>query len=170
MCMEPVGEGAIRVTTGRSDIEMEGPGEAAVASDAWAAPLSMRARARPSLAAARDWLAGQAARQADRWTLWTPVALGLGAALYFVLPNEPQSWLALVCAVLVVGLLALAARHGGARAVTAAVVLMACAIGGFGVAKLRTDRVKAPIAPADSQPQRLEGWVVDVAAPGAAAD
>jgi len=127
----------------------------------------MRARARPSLAAARDWLAGQAARQADRWTLWTPVALGLGAALYFVLPNEPQSWLALVCAVLVVALLALAARHGGARAVTAAVVLMACAIGGFGVAKLRTDRVKAPIAPADSQPQRLEGWVVDVAAPGA---
>jgi len=146
---------------------MEGPGEAAVASDAWAAPLSTRSRARPSLVAARAWLASQAARQADRWTLWTPVALGLGAALYFNLPNEPQSWIALACAVLVVALLALAGRHGGARGVTAAVVLMACAIGGFGVAKLRTDRVKAPIAPAGGEPQRLEGWVVDVAAPGA---
>ncbi|MGH6908955.1 MAG: ComEC/Rec2 family competence protein, partial [Phenylobacterium sp.] len=155
------------MTTGRSDIEVEGPGEAAVASNAWAAPLSTRFRARPSLAAARAWLEGQVARQADRWTLWTPVALGLGAALYFTLPSEPQSWIALVCAVLVVALLALAARHGGARGVTAAVVLMACAIGGFGVAKLRTDRVKAPIAPAGGEPQRLEGWVVDVAAPGA---
>jgi competence protein ComEC len=138
-----------------------------MASDAWAAPLSTRARARPSLASARDWFAAQAARQADRWTLWTPVTLGLGAALYFSLPNEPQTWLALVCAVLVVVLLTLAARHGGARGVTAAIVLLACAIGGFGMAKLRTDRVKAPIAPADSTPQRLEGWVVDVAAPGA---
>jgi competence protein ComEC len=138
-----------------------------MASDAWAAPLSTRSRARPSLAAAWAWLARQAARQADRWTLWTPVALGLGAAVYFSLPNEPQSWIALVCAVLVAALLVVAARHGGARGVTAVIVLMACAIGGFGVAKLRTDRVKAPIAPAGSEPQRLEGWVVDVAAPGA---
>ena len=138
-----------------------------MASDAWAAPLSTRPRARPSLAAAWDWLGAQTARQADRWTLWTPVALGLGAALYFALPNEPQAWLALVCAVLVVALLVFAGRHSGARRVTAGIVLMACAIGGFGVAKLRTDRVKAPIAPADSQPQRVEGWVVDVAAPGA---
>src|SRR5678815_3913698 len=112
MCMEPVGEGAIRVTTGRSDIEVEGPGEAAVASDAWAAPLSTRSRARPSLAAARAWLESQAARQADRWTLWTPVALGLGAALYFTLPSEPQSWIVPLCAALVAGLLVLAARHG----------------------------------------------------------
>src|SRR4051794_37845262 len=130
MCMEPVGEGAIRVTTGRSDIELEGPGEAAMASDAWAAPLSTRARARPSVAALSSWLAVQAARQADRWTLWTPVALGLGAASYFSLPGEPQSWIVLVCAVLAAALLVLAGRHGGARGVTAALVLLACATGG----------------------------------------
>src|SRR5258705_729296 len=126
MCIEPVGEGAIRVTTGRSDIEVQGPGEAAAPS-AWAAPLSTRPGARPSLGAARDWFAAQAARQADRWTLWTPVALGLGAALYFVLPREPQAWVALICALAVAGLLVLAARHGGGRGVTAAVVLAACA-------------------------------------------
>jgi competence protein ComEC len=94
------------------------------------------------------------------------VALGLGAALYFVLPREPQSWVAAACAIAVAALLAVAARQGGPRGVTMAIVLLACAVGGFGMAKLRTDRVKAPIAPAGAAPQRLEGWVVDVASPG----
>src|SRR4051794_24010042 len=92
MCMAPVGEGAIRVTTGLSDIEIEGPGEAA-APDAWAAPLSTRSPARPSLGGAWRWLGKQAERQAERWTLWTPVAFGCGAALYFALLREPQTWI-----------------------------------------------------------------------------
>jgi competence protein ComEC len=113
-----------------------------------------------------EWLARQAARQSDRWTLWTPVSLGLGSALYFSLPREPQSWTALVCGLTVLALLTLAMRHSGPRGFTAALVLVTCAIGGFGVAKLRTDQVKTPVAPAGSQPQRLEGWVLDVASPG----
>lgn len=113
-----------------------------------------------------DWLAAQAARQADRWTLWTPVAFGLGAALYFALPREPQAWVGLLCVAAAAALLVVAARHGAGRGVTAAVVLLACAVGGLGAAKLRTESVKAPIAPAGGDPQRLEGWVVDVAAPG----
>ncbi|MDB5425079.1 MAG: ComEC/Rec2 family protein, partial [Phenylobacterium sp.] len=144
---------------------MEGPGEAA-ASGAWAAPLSTRPRARPSLAAARDWLLVQATRQADRWTLWTPIALGLGSALYFILRREPQAWVALACVLAAAGLLIVATRRGGARGMTAVIVLSACAIGGFGVAKLRTEAVRGPVAPADAKPERLEGWVVDVASPG----
>jgi competence protein ComEC len=89
-----VGEGAIRVTTGLSDIEIEEPGEAA-ATDAGAAPLSTRAKARPSLADAVSWPGEQAARQADRWTLWTPVALGCGAGSYFARLREPQAWVGL---------------------------------------------------------------------------
>src|ERR1700744_4744128 len=50
MCMAPVGEGAIRVTTGLSDIEVREP-EAAAAAKAEAAPLSTPPSARPSLAA-----------------------------------------------------------------------------------------------------------------------
>src|SRR4051812_11052494 len=94
MCIAPVGEGAIRVTTGVSDIEVEGPGEAA-APGARAAPLSTRVPARPRLAGARGWLADQARAQADRWTLWTPVAFGCGAAAYFALLREPQTWVAI---------------------------------------------------------------------------
>src|SRR4051812_43145527 len=92
MCMAPVGEGAIRGTTGLSDIEIEEPGEAG-APNAWAAPLSTRAPARPSLGGAWAWFGEQALRQADRWTLWTPVAFGCGAAAYFALLREPQVWI-----------------------------------------------------------------------------
>ncbi len=144
---------------------MEGPGEAA-ASGAWAAPLSTQVPARPSLADARAWLGAQVSRQGERWMLWNPVALGLGSALYFVLLREPQPWVALACVVGSVLLLILAARHGGTRGVSAAVVLTACAVGGFGAAKLRTEAVRGPVAPAAGKPERLEGWVMDVASPG----
>jgi competence protein ComEC len=109
---------------------------------------------------------GQAVRQGGRWTLWTPVSLGLGAALYFVLPREPQLWIAYAGAALAVALLVAASRWPGARILTAVLVLLACGIGGFAVAKLRTEHVKAPIAPLKGPPARLEGWVMDIASPG----
>jgi competence protein ComEC len=46
------------------------------------------------------------------------------------------------------------------------VLLVASGLAGFGLAKIRVERVKAPIAETSSAPQRLEGWVVDVASPG----
>jgi competence protein ComEC len=163
--MAPVGEGAIRVTTGLSDIEIEGPGEAA-APGARAAPLSTRVPARPSLGGAGTWLGEQVARQADRWTLWTPVAFGCGATAYFALLREPQTWVGVVgLAVAGVAMLA-AGRWSRSRAVTAAVVLLACVAAGFSMAKLRTEGARAPVAGAQASPQRLEGWVLDIASPG----
>jgi competence protein ComEC len=126
----------------------------------------MRLRGRPSLGAARTWLVAQAERQADRWTLWTPVAFGLGAAAYFSLLREPQAWVAWVGLAVVAALLTAAGRWSTGRPMTTVLVLTACLVGGFSAAKVRTERVKAPVAPAGSTPQRLEGWVVDVAAPG----
>jgi len=162
----PVGEGAIRVTTGRSGIEVEGSGEAATQRAAWAARLSTRIRQRPSAGETWAWLARQAARQGERWTLWTPVALGGGSALYFALPREPQAWLAWLTAAGALALLIGAARWRGGPAATAAMVLLACGIGGFAAAKLRTDHVRSPTAPLKGPPERLEGWVVDIASPG----
>lgn len=94
------------------------------------------------------------------------MALGCGAGLYFALPREPQAWVGLAGAGLTIALLAVAARWRPARPVTAALVLLACAIGGFSVAKLRTDHVRSPTAPAKGPPAWLEGWVVDIASPG----
>jgi competence protein ComEC len=94
------------------------------------------------------------------------VAFGCGAALYFALLREPQAWVALAGVAVAGALLLGANRRSPSRAVTAALVIVACALGGFSMAKLRSDHVKAPIAPAQSRPERLEGWVVDVISPG----
>ncbi|RAK56344.1 ComEC/Rec2 family competence protein [Phenylobacterium soli] len=166
----PVGEGAIRVTTGReselADIDCAGSGEAAAHDRAWAAPLSTRIRTLPSAREIATWLARQLTRQAERWSLWTPVSLGLGSGLYFTLPREPQVWLAWLGAAMVGALLLLASRWRPNRGVTAALVLAACAIGGFSAAKLRTEHVKAPLAPTKGPPVRIEGWVLDISSPG----
>ncbi|WP_243626053.1 ComEC/Rec2 family competence protein [Phenylobacterium hankyongense] len=113
----------------------------------------------------RAWLVEQAGLQADRWTLWTPVAFGIGSAFYFALLREPQVWVAWGCGVAAVALLT-GAAWSHRRALTLGLVLAACLIAGFAMGKIRTERVKAPVAPAGAAPQRLEGWVVDVAAPG----
>jgi len=170
MCIEPVGEGAIRVTTGRpdfggADIDTVGLDEAAPAGGGRAAPLSTWIRPPSTLGEPARWLTRQIADQGARWKLWTPVAFGGGAAVYFALPREPQAWLAWASLALAGLLLVLARRLGGALAAAAA-VLTACGIAGFGAAKVRVERVKAPVAVETAAPQRLQGWVLDVAAPG----
>ena len=155
----PVGEGAIRVRTGRSGIELE-------TVEGAGAPLSTRLWRAPSPGAAAGWLADQVEAQTDRWTLWTPVALGLGCALYFVLPREPEVWVAWLTLAGCAALLAASMRWRWSRSLTVALVLSACALGGFSVAKLRERAVQAPVAPPLDRPQRFEGWVVDVAQPG----
>lgn len=93
------------------------------------------------------------------------MAFGGGAAVYFALPREPQAWLAWI--LLGLGVLMLSgARRLASPLATAAAVLAACGLAGFGVAKLRIEQVKAPIAVEAAGPQRLEGWVLDVASPG----
>jgi competence protein ComEC len=163
--MAPVGEGAIRVTTGLSDIEVEKPGEAA-ALDAGAAPLSTGVQERPSPAALGDWLVDQLRRQADRWRLWAPVAFGSGAAIYFAMPREPQAWVGLAGAVIAGVILLAANRWSPARAMTVIAVLLACLLGGFSMAKLRTEAARAPVAGGEARPQRMQGWVMDIVGPG----
>ena len=95
------------------------------------------------------------------------MAFGCGAALYFALLREPQAWVGLA-GVAAGGLLLFAAnRWSPARPITTVLVLVACLMGGFGMARLRTEGAKAPVAGAEARPQRLEGWVLDIASPGA---
>lgn len=111
------------------------------------------------------WLGEQAGAQAERWTLWTPVAFGVGCSLYFGLLREPQLWVAWALLVLAAGLLA-GTRRSPDRLVTMAMVLAACVAGGFAIAKLRAEAVKAPVAQAGARPQWVNAWVVDIASPG----
>ena len=80
-----MGEGAKRVTTPEEvfaggDIEPGGGGKAA--------PLSTAFARLPTLAG----LCREVAAQGERWTLWSPVAFGFGAAAYLNLKAEPPLW------------------------------------------------------------------------------
>jgi len=162
--MEPVGEGAIRVTTGRSGIETQGLDRGA-APRGRAPGLSTSFRLGDSFRRIAAWIGEQGLAQTDRWSLWAPVAFGIGAAIYLALPAEPLTIVGLG-ALAVAGLLFLGVKWSPHRAATVMLVLAACALAGFGAAKLRTQSVRAPIAPAGTGVMTIEGYVVDAASPG----
>ena len=158
MCRKPVGEGAKRVTT--SGVEASGEVMAGVIPPV--RPLhSVRARL-------GGFLRAQLVSQTLRWRLWAPVAMGGGCAVYFALKTEPATWPLLTFALLSAAVWLGARRLGLARIATLPLMLLACFALGLAVAKLRTDAVAAPIAPALSEPTVVEGWVMDVDSPGAA--
>jgi competence protein ComEC len=109
----------------------------------------------------------EVAAQGERWTLWSPVAFGFGAALYLNLKAEPPLWPVLLGAV-VFGAAVLAARRRIARpALLIPLLLLAFGAAGLAAGKLRTELVRAPVAPDIDAVSRIDGWVVDVASPGA---
>jgi len=111
-------------------------------------------------------LRAEIADQEHRWTLWTPVAFGLGCAGYMTLKVEPSTALALGLMAAAAALVLAARRLGSTGAVIVA-VLLAFAAAGFLSGRIRTLQVAAPIAPAEQRARLIEGWVVDVARPGA---
>ena len=126
----------------------------------------MGIRLPPSPAAALDWLRGQAAAQGERLALWAPVAMGCGAGLYFALPREPLALVAWAVLALPTGMLAVRFRVILPPAVRVMLVLGACALLGFALAKLRTEAVRAPVAPEGRGVQVVQAYVLDVASPG----
>lgn len=129
-------------------------------------PLSTAASRGPRALPRAAARAAQLHLQAGRSGLWAPVALGLGAAVYFCLPAEPLAWTAWP----VIGAAALAAavrlRADPGPGVRVGLLLLSCALLGFGLARLRTEAVRAPVVPAGGGVRRVEAVVVDVASPG----
>lgn len=79
--------------------------------------------------------------QRDRWPLWLPVGLGLGAGLYFAAPVEPSaSWG--FAALGMAGLAGAAALAGWRRSLLA---MVAALLLGFGLAKARQIHVATPL-------------------------
>jgi competence protein ComEC len=117
-----------------------------------AGPWRFGARGRPSAPPAAARLAAAIARQLEaeqeRWFLWLPVLFSAGIALYFALPAEPLTLVALMPAVAALALHQAGPRGGLAGLVTAA--LLAATLG-VAAAKLRTEAVRAPVL--QSHPQ-----------------
>jgi competence protein ComEC len=114
----------------------------------------------------RDGLRSEVAAQGDRWRLWAPVAFGGGCAVYFALEREPPLWPLVGLATLATGLWLAARRAGRSRLWTLPLLLLACLALGLATARVRTERIAAPVAPALSEPTVVEAWVVDVDSPG----
>jgi competence protein ComEC len=172
--MAPVGEGAMRVTTGLSaadgeDIGLPGLEASSASADApawgWARGLNTRPLRFPSWTDIWAWARDEVTAQADRAFLWTPVAFGVGAAAYLGVRTEPPLWLCVAAAVLAVLVAAGVGRWGRSRGLAIAASLAAVMICGFCAGKLRTEMTAAPIVPAGIGVVPLDGWVVDVASP-----
>jgi competence protein ComEC len=78
----------------------------------------------------------------ERWFLWLPVLFGAGIALYFALPAEPPTLVALMPAVAALALHLAGPRTALGGLVTAALLAVTL---GVAAAKLRTELVRAPV-------------------------
>jgi competence protein ComEC len=92
----------------------------------------------------------------ERWFLWLPVLFGSGIALYFALPAEPLTLVALMPAVAALVLHLAGPRTGLGGLFTAA--LLAAALG-VAAAKLRTETVRAPVLQSQTRPIDVYGHV-----------
>jgi competence protein ComEC len=156
----------MRVTTGRSDIEVSTVGGDGATAQAGARRLSTGFRPPPSLPQVLAWLGAQAEAQVDRWTLWTPVALGCGAGLYFALPREPAASMAWAALAVALVLTVVRSRLALARGLAITVTLVAFALAGFSAAKLRTEAVRAPVVAPGLGVRTVEAFVIDIPSPG----
>ncbi|MAL57917.1 MAG: competence protein ComEC, partial [Brevundimonas sp.] len=114
----------------------------------------------------RAWLAQELAAQSLRWRLWAPVAFGAGGAVYFTLRFEPPSWPLLLAAGMAAAAWWAGRRRGWGRGRTWPLMMLACLLGGLATAKVRTEAIAAPIAPALGEATVIEAWVIDVDSPG----
>lgn len=118
-----------------------------------------------------DRLAGiarvEGADNRDRHFLWTPVAFGLGAAAYLESRIEPATWTLAALVTLLSAAWWASRRWNAPGTVVIALSLAASGAAGTFVAKLRSDRVAAPVIAGERVVRRVEGFVVDVVSPGA---
>ena len=101
----------------------------------------------------------------DRWVLWSPVWFGLGAAAYLEAPIEPSLLRLVLLTASGVALWWLS--RASPRIVVVLAALLAFTMAGGLAAKIRSDRVAAPVIDGERAPRRLEGFVIDVVSPGA---
>lgn len=98
--------------------------------------------------------------QSGRFLLWWPLFLGLGIAAYFKLPFEPKLWILILLTALVGGVV-IATRHDKAVIKSILIIVFIVLLGGL-LAKLRTERVAAPIMDNSRNAYGVEAMVVDI--------
>ena len=99
------------------------------------------------------------AAERDRWLLWIPVGIGLGIALYFMLPTEPPLWTGVAGLAGALAVIGIGRRHAGLIVVG---IALAAPAAGFSAGQWRTVAVQAPILEKETRAQRITGRIVAV--------
>jgi competence protein ComEC len=112
----------------------------------------------PSLASLTASLAGALARELDdrRGFLFLPVAVAVGAALYFAAPHEPLPYVALVPTAVFIGIAVLARERPVAFHLFA---LLAAIAAGFALASLQVQRMAHPVLGEQLNAAEITGFV-----------
>jgi competence protein ComEC len=92
----------------------------------------------------------------DRWFLWVPVLFGVGIWAYFTLAVEPTLTATLVPVGMALTVALVWRESGAALPVTSA--LLAATLG-HAAAKLRSERVAAPVLAEQTRPLSVTGWI-----------
>lgn len=103
----------------------------------------------------------------DRAFLWTPVAFGLGAAAYLEVGAEPALWMLALATGSLAAIWWVCQRWNAPRGLIVLASLAAFGAAGGLAAKIRNDRVAAPLMAGERVVRRVDGFVVDVVSPGA---
>jgi competence protein ComEC len=106
-------------------------------------------------------LSATLAAEEDRWFPWSVAAFGAGIAAYFGLSFEPSLYVA-GAAVLVSAAVGWFARVSTNTLLRFACALVAASGLGFAAAKIRTERVDAPIIARETGPVRITGRIENV--------
>jgi competence protein ComEC len=102
----------------------------------------------------------------DRRPLWLPVGLAAGIAIYFALPAEPNLTLGVATGLFGIVLGAAAAAQRERPDMRAGLAMAAAVLIGFAAAKLRTDRVAAPVLAHRTGPVHFDARIVSADAHG----
>jgi competence protein ComEC len=95
-----------------------------------------------------------------RWVLWMPVLMGIGIAVYFLLPTEPPFWPTALLGGVTLSAFLLLRQKLPERFVWRYVMLgIALASFGFGAAQFRTYSVHTPMIVKETGAVRIEGKV-----------
>ena len=105
-------------------------------------------------------LGDMARAERDRWLLWLPVGVASGVVGYFAMPWEPPLWFALAGLALAI-VIACAGWNRSAVMMACAIVVAAASVG-FGLAKLRTLSIAAPVLQSRVGPVTVTGLVLSV--------